>query len=297
VELDELVLLSLVLSAQTLQFGVLLLLSLFVGHTSAGGADASKPHPHQGVLAKYARQPPSKIGISMAGVTDEELRRGEPTLRLMNAPGGFTRAVSVQDVHAPESVVWDAIMGLNDYPKLVEGVTECKVYSDHKNRVSGERVVCATYRISAAGYGIRYFMKHIYEPSKHCMTFHLDYDRCSELSDTVGYWYVEALKDGWCRVYYSTDSQLPRFIPGFAKDMLTKLASKRSTGWVEKRCNEVTGFSPTDRPASSRLKRPLSLPSPKQVALLLTLLFASQRAGGQQAVMDLLAKLGKMAPW
>ena len=35
-----------------------------------------------------------------------------------------------------------------------------------------------------------------FEPKKHCFTFHLDYDRLSELSDTVGYWYVEQLDDG-----------------------------------------------------------------------------------------------------
>ena len=121
------------------------------------------------------------------------------------------------------------------------------------------------------------------------MTFHLDYDRLSELSDTVGYWYVDSLGDGWCRVYYSTDSRLPRFIPSFAKDamivrsrrrsnphnavlvarhamldpvssftfahagcwrvvlLLQNLAAKRSTGWVEKRCNELTGYVPSGR--------------------------------------------------
>ena len=33
-------------------------------------------------------------------------------------------------------------------------------------------------------------------------------------SRQVGYWYVESLDDGWCRVYYSTDSVLPTWIPG-----------------------------------------------------------------------------------
>ena len=71
----------------------------------------------------------------------------------------------------------------------------------------------------------------------------LDYSRCSDLSDSVGYWYVEDRNDGWCRVFYSTDSQLPRFIPGFAKDMLTNMAAKRSTSWVALRCNQLTGSS------------------------------------------------------
>ena len=32
--------------------------------------------------------------------------------------------------------------------------------------------------------------------------------------------YVEKLDDGWCRVYYSTDSQVPGWVPGFMKDQI-----------------------------------------------------------------------------
>ena len=52
---------------------------------------------------------------------------------------------------------------------------------------------------------------------------------------------MEDRGDGWCRVFYSTDSQLPRFIPGFAKNMITEMAAKRSTSWVAVRCGELTG--------------------------------------------------------
>ena len=52
---------------------------------------------------------------------------------------------------------------------------------------------------------------------------------------------MEDRKDGWCRVYYSTDSKLPKLIPGFAKEMITNMAAKRSTSWVDARCNEITG--------------------------------------------------------
>ena len=204
------------------------------------GADPSKPHPHTGVLKKYDRVPPSKIGLGNLGVADEELRQGEPVLKKINLPGGWIRSVSVQDVRAPEKVVWQAINDLPRYPKMVDGVVKCDVYSREK-KMSGETTVCATYTLKAAGVSLTYYMKHIFEPRKHCMTFHLDYDRCSELSDSVGYWYVEDMKDGWCRVYYSTDSKLPSFVPGFLKDKLTSMAAKRSTSWVDTRCNELTG--------------------------------------------------------
>ena len=96
----------------------------------------------------------------------------------------------------------------------------------------------------------------------------LDYSRCSDLSDSVGYWYVEDRKDGWCRVFYSTDSKLPAFVPGMLKDMLTNLAAKRSTSWVEMRCNELTGYEPSaaDGAVVAKKRRPAWL---KRLALLM----------------------------
>ena len=137
------------------------LLALWLAARVGASADASQPHPHQGLLSKYERAHPRKIGISMAGVDSEDLRKGEPVLRLLPLPGGYGRAVSVQDIHAPEAVIWSAINDLNNYPKMVDGVVACKVYSQTKNRMSGEVVTCAKYKITAAGWGITYFMKHM----------------------------------------------------------------------------------------------------------------------------------------
>jgi len=220
-----------------------LVASCCVATACARGADPNKPHPHTGVLKKYDAVPPKQIGLGNLGVHSAELRKGEPVLKRINLPGGWIRSVSVQDVHAPEKVVWSAINDLPRYPKMVEGVVACDVYSTEK-KLSGETTTCARYKLKAAGVGLTYYMRHTFEPRKHCMTFHLDYARSSDLSDSVGYWYVEDMKDGWCRVYYSTDSQLPAFVPGFLKDQLTKLAAKRSTSWVETRCNELTGYVP-----------------------------------------------------
>ena len=217
----------------------LLALGLFAACVDARGADPSVPHTHQGLLKKYELVPPSKCGLSNLDVSPEELRKGEPCLKQLQLPGGWTRSVSIQDIPAPESVVWKAITDLPRYPKMVEGVAVCEPYSTEKK--GSEVITCAKYKLKAAGFTITYYMKHIFDPKKHCMVFHLDYDRCSELSDSVGYWYVEDLKDGWCRVYYSTDSQLPRFIPGFVKNSLIDMAAKRSTSWVDTRCAELTG--------------------------------------------------------
>ena len=163
-------------------------------------------------------------------------------MKKISLPGGFLRAVSIQDVHAPESVIFSAINDLPRYPKMVDGVVKCDVYKKEKS-MSGMTTVCAEYMLKSHGIGLKYYMKHIYEPKKHAMTFHLDYERCSDLSDSVGYWYVQDMQDGWCRVYYSTDSQLPAFVPKMLKDVITNIGLKRSTSWVAARCNELTGFS------------------------------------------------------
>mmetsp|Transcript_11098 Transcript_11098/g.34272 ORF Transcript_11098/g.34272 Transcript_11098/m.34272 type:complete len:152 (-) Transcript_11098:327-782(-) len=99
---------------------------------------------------------------------------------------------------------------------------------------------------------MEYFIEHTFEPAKNCMTFHLDYDRLSEFSDTVGYWYVEKLEDGWSRVYYSADSQLPSWVPGFAKDRLIGQALRQSTSWVDKYAQLAVGKSVADRPSPFR---------------------------------------------
>jgi len=153
----------------------------------ARGADASRPHTHSGQLAKYTAQAPSAYGLSVEGVPLEKLRSGKPVLRMTSVAGGFKRSVSIQDVNAPPSVVWGRIMDLPKYPKMVAGCVECEPYRTEKGS-GGAQVVYSRYKIRAAGLTMEYFMKHIYEPKKQCMTFHLDYDRFSELSDTVGYW-------------------------------------------------------------------------------------------------------------
>lgn len=165
------------------------LLVLALPTALARGADASRPHPHSGVLAKYERVPPGKYGLAMSDVPTEELRSGKPVLRMIPIEGGFTRTCSVQDVHAPEAVVWSAINDLPNYPQMVEGVAACDVY--RRAKAGGCETVHAKYTVKASAFKMSYFMVHLYEPKKHCMTFHLDYERLSELSDTVGYWFVE----------------------------------------------------------------------------------------------------------
>lgn len=211
----------------------------------ASGADPSRPHIHTGIMQKYEAIPPSKYGIELRDATPKSLRSGRPTLRLIESEDR-KRIVTIQDIQASEKLVWQVITDLNNYPKMVDGCDECAIYKTTK-QLGGKRTDYARYRIGGMGFSMEYFVKHIFEPSKHCFTFHLDYDRLSQLSDTVGYWYVEQLNDGWCRVYYSTDSTLPSWIPGFAQEGVVSFAAKRATSWVDKHCQIRQGTAPSKR--------------------------------------------------
>jgi hypothetical protein len=69
------------------------------------------------------------------------------------------------------------------------GPHRCDTYRREK-AVGGKQRVWSKYRICAGPIAMEYFIEHTFEPAKNCMTFHLDYDRLSEFSDTVGYWWA-----------------------------------------------------------------------------------------------------------
>jgi len=70
-------------------------------------------------------------------------------------------------------------MDLKQYPKMVDGVESCVTYSS--NEVAGVQTVKSAYEVSSCGMRLKYFMQHKYDPAARCMTFHLDYDRRSDV--------------------------------------------------------------------------------------------------------------------
>ena len=41
--------------------------------------------------------------------------------------------------------------------------------------------------------------------AQNCMVFNLDYDRRSDLDDSVGYWFAQPTGPASCRVFYSCE--------------------------------------------------------------------------------------------
>lgn len=115
-----------------------------------------------------------------------------------------------------------------------------------------------------------------YGEALHARRLPLSSHRSSPVASPQPRRYVEKLEGGWSRVYYSADSQLPSWVPGFAKDRLIGQALRQSTSWVDKYAQLAVG-------TSSRSARP-----PVVLVLLRRLLVAAALV---QAKVKMLPKL------
>eukprot|EP00968_Pinguiococcus_pyrenoidosus_P011027 scaffold878_cov271-Pinguiococcus_pyrenoidosus.AAC.30 len=160
------------------------------------GAQA-EPHEHRGKIAPYSSKPPS------LGLTSSEegvlARGGSVQKQVRDGSGG--RGFVVQDIAAPPQVVWDRILDFPHYPKMVPNLKKCSVYVSKNKSPQTLKVAMA---VSVVGVSFTYYIDHkVYAGPKGTgvITWTLDYDRKSELDESVGYWHVAAhpSKPGWTR--------------------------------------------------------------------------------------------------
>lgn len=88
--------------------------------------------------------------------------------------------------------------------------------------------------------------------AQNCMVFNLDYDRRSDLDDSVGYWFAQPTGPTSCRVFYSCECKLRGWVPGPVYNVLTKQALKQATTWVSSEATKEwaliqNGCSPQQR--------------------------------------------------
>jgi hypothetical protein len=166
---------------------------------AARAADATQPHPHQGVLKPYTGAPPTPT------LTEDDLLK-------------LAKGEAVQDVHAEPAVIWSRVTSFANYPEWVDGCYECEPYDTSGGRYK------VRFVIGAMLIRVEYFCNHLYKPDDGYMTWTLDYSRLSDLDDTVGFWRLVPLPDkpGWTRVFYSVEVKLSGWVPGWVEDMLAK---------------------------------------------------------------------------
>ena len=123
--------------------------------------------------------------------------------------------------------------------------------------------------------------------AQNCMVFNLDYDRRSDLDDSVGYWFAQPTGPASCRVFYSCEVKLRGWVPGPVYNVLTKQALKQATTWVSTEATKEwaliqNGCSPQQRftrfVSNVRTRRTTSVSS----RLASSCRTASSRRGGGQ---------------
>ena len=195
--------------------------------TGAWAADASKAHPHAGILKPYPSKPdiPTLTAADLARLADG--KSVQKQIKKDGESGG--RGLAVQDVHASPEQIWNRILSLEKYPEWVSNVTETETYEKQNGHVKARFVLSATVM------SVEYFIDHTYYPEANYLTWTLDYSRESDLDDSVGFWYVQPLaeKPGWSRLYYSVDVKLKGWVPGFIENMIAKSGLTKATAWVK----------------------------------------------------------------
>ena len=222
---------------------MLLCAALALAWPVATAEDANSPHMHSGVFRQYSPGPPNKISkaFTISKAQEARLREGSKECTVValreskESPSGTMRCTTVLDIPTPPNIVWNLLLDFPRYPSFVGGITSCKPYSQRRT-LKGGKIVSAKYAVSLSPmFKVKYFLEHHHEPMLNSMTWRLDYSRKSDVFDSVGYWHVEA-KPWGSRVYYTTDSLLPSWIPTMLRKKFTQMAMQASTARLEPEC-------------------------------------------------------------
>mmetsp|Transcript_16168 Transcript_16168/g.21402 ORF Transcript_16168/g.21402 Transcript_16168/m.21402 type:complete len:386 (-) Transcript_16168:197-1354(-) len=196
-------------------------------------ANENQPHHHNGILTPYKSQRPS---IRLSGTQEQKLNIGQ-MVKMSTRSGDNGRGFVIQDINAPVEIVWDRILDFPNYSKMCPRVNECENYAYQKN-FDGSINIKTSMKLSCLGIRAKYFIDHHFDPKQKCLTWTLDYDRQSDIEESVGFWHVDSHPDpnkkNWTRVYYSIDLITPPWFPGPVKQILTNQALGQATSWVKK---------------------------------------------------------------
>lgn len=205
---------------------------LLLGLSVAAAADADKPHPHQGKLPAFTVRP---AAVPLTADEVAALGRGEPVEKQVRYDGGG-RALAVQDIRAPASVVWDTILAYDRYPDWVAHVESTDVYARR-----GDHWLIA-FELSLFGLGVDYYTDNLVLREAGWMSWTLDYSRKSDVDDMVGYWTVTQVSADppVTRLEYASDMRI-KWAPDFVVRYLARDALTEGTAWVKQRAEAAAG--------------------------------------------------------
>ena len=189
-------------------------------------ADATKPHPHQGVAQKFRDPKPSALSADEKA----KLLAGQAVRKQVRYGDAGGRGISIMDIKAPPDKIWSVILDFGSYPKWIDQLSACKVLSRPGSHIMVE------FQLRVLGIGVQYWIDHTYNKEKGYLTWQLDYSKSSDLDDSTGYWLVYPAPDhpGFTRVEYTVDIRVSGWVPSSIEDMLAKKGLEQATTWVKR---------------------------------------------------------------
>jgi ribosome-associated toxin RatA of RatAB toxin-antitoxin module len=206
-------------------FAITVVAALLVAAIPAMAADAARPHEHRGVLKPYPR-PPKPPALTDADRAT--LAAGKPVMRQTEGEAGG-RGLAIFQVNAPADVVWATIRDYPSYPNFIPEVKKCEIYKKDGGNVD------VRFLLKSYGVNIEYFIHHDIDVAGRWLTWTLDYNRESDLDDSVGFWRVTPVDGAADRaqVEYSVDIAISGWVPGFVRSLLVDNGLKQATSWVK----------------------------------------------------------------
>jgi len=222
--------------------GFLFAIATCVGPKSLPSANASNfnsPHAHTGKVEPFK---PGDPKIKLDGKAKSILKAGKPyQTQVQSGEGGV--ALVVQDVDAPNHIVWDRILDYDNYKNMVPKTIESKNYRivPHKPTKANnflEKEIYTRMKVGLPMLKLEFFIRHFCFIDHHkSLTWTLDYTKESDFDESCGFWYIIPHPDdpeGKTRLYYSVQVGLFDWVPKFAVDFLSKKALTDATAWVKK---------------------------------------------------------------
>jgi len=195
----------------------------------------AEKHPHRGIIKPYRAEPP------MVELTEAErgtLKQNMPVYKTVEDPeSGTGRAVAVFQVNAPSPLIWKLLSSFKFYPRWIDGVTRAEHYKKNQKNKNKGKDIFVEFRLQKFPIDYTYYIKHDYPTRQRDWgTWHLDYEKKSDLSDSVGFWRVVPSADNpnICTVTYSVEAAFFGYVPGFIKDMLKQKGLEQATVWVKR---------------------------------------------------------------
>ena len=137
--------------------------------------------------------------------------------------------VAVFRVNASRDKVMETILNFPKYVDWVDNLTACEIYRSEGRELDVRMVT------RAVAMTVEWFVRHQVDRANYWVTWTLDYDRNSDLDDSVGYWKLKEVPNqpGVTQVEYSVDIRLKGWVPGFVKNMLVNKGLEGATSWVK----------------------------------------------------------------